>query len=302
MIIDTDMGSDCDDVAALAIAGWLHRTNQAELLCVTHTASNPRLFEYMDSVLQFYGKQNFELGVSASENAVRGVEDDYIEKAVNGFPFRKGVAPKESVRLLREKLAENNDVTLICIGPLNNIAGLMRSQADDLSPLNGRELIARSVREMIVMGGIFEDKVYWFGKEKYDVEFNIRSDVKGAQEVIGNSPVPITFVEFELGYEVESFEKTTCSARLTPIKRTYELFGLTKRSSWDPIAVLTAKYGLCDGLYKYSPNGTVTVDETGRFSFKTDGGLHRYLIENADKRALTAYVDSFQDKIMENIE
>ena len=299
LIIDTDMGSDCDDVPAVALAAWMHKTGQAELLGVTHTSDNADLYEYIDSVVRFYGGFDTEIAVSdAKVPEVGRLSDEFVQKSVKGFSYR--ATPKNnisSVKLLRKLLANNKNVKIICIGPLNNIAALLRSEPDEFSPLCGIDLVASSVSEFAVMGGIFGDKVYWFGETKYDIEFNIKCDIEDAAFVTENSPAPITFIEFELGFGVESFYRTATSKVDSPIKRAFELFGVKKRSSWDPITVLYSKYGLCGGLYKFSPEGKVTIDKDGRLTFEEGKGNHRYLIEKASKSEITDYINSFENKL-----
>ena len=55
IFIDTDMGSDCDDVAAVAILAHFHKLGKINLLGVSHTSANPRAVEYLDMVCRFYG-------------------------------------------------------------------------------------------------------------------------------------------------------------------------------------------------------------------------------------------------------
>lgn len=299
LIIDTDMGSDCDDVPAVALAAWMQKTGQAELLGVTHTSDNKNLYSYIDSVVRFYGGFDTEIAVCDGKVPEIGrISDEFIAKATSGFDYRK--APENNIgsaKLLRKLLAKNKNVKIICIGPLNNIAALLKSEGDEYSPLCGKDLVAASVSEFAIMGGIFDNKVYRFGNDVYDVEFNIKCDVEAASYVVENSPVPITFIEFELGNDVESFYKTVTSETDSPIRRSFELFGVKKRSSWDPITVLYTRYGLCGGIYKYSPWGKVSIDKDGRFTFVEGKGNHRYLIENASKSEITDYVNSFENKI-----
>lgn len=298
IIIDTDVGSDCDDVAAIALAAWMHKSGQAKLLGVTHTSNNPRLYEYIDSIVRFYGDYNCEIAVCDGDCPEIGkISDEFISKVTHGFSFRK--APQKnisSVKLLRKLLASNTGVKLICIGPLNNIAALFKSAPDEYSPLNGVELVSSAVSEIAIMGGVFEDKEYWFGDNKMEAEFNIKCDIPSAKLVIENAPVPVTFIEFELGCGVETFERTVTSTAQSPIKRAYTLFGVKKRSSWDPVTVLYALNGLCDNLYRYSSFGQVKVDERGVFTFG-GSGKQRYLIENASKGTITDYINSFENKI-----
>ena len=51
------------------------------------------------------------------------------------------------------------------------------SQPDEISPLSGKEILAQNVEEVVVMGGIFENKWYDFYGETFEIEYNIKLDV-----------------------------------------------------------------------------------------------------------------------------
>lgn len=53
----------------------------------------------------------------------------------------------------------------------------MDSQPDEISPLSGKEILAQNVEEVVVMGGIFENKWYDFYGETFEIEYNIKLDV-----------------------------------------------------------------------------------------------------------------------------
>lgn len=53
----------------------------------------------------------------------------------------------------------------------------MDSQPDEISPLSGKEILAQNVEEVVVMGGIFENKWYDFYGETFEIEYNINLDV-----------------------------------------------------------------------------------------------------------------------------
>ncbi|NRF95128.1 hypothetical protein HQN89_30025 [Paenibacillus frigoriresistens] len=55
VILDTDMGPDCDDAGALAILHALVDRGEAELLAVTHCTSNPWGAGCIDAINVYYG-------------------------------------------------------------------------------------------------------------------------------------------------------------------------------------------------------------------------------------------------------
>ncbi|MCQ3907219.1 MAG: nucleoside hydrolase [Mycoplasmoidaceae bacterium] len=95
---------------------------------------------------------------------------------------------KNAVDVLRHTLANNrgSKIKLITIGMLNNIAHLLQSEGDAISPKSGKQLFEENVSEVVLMGGRFNDPTY--------SEFNIKEALWAAKEVINNETVvPKTF-------------------------------------------------------------------------------------------------------------
>ena len=44
-------------------------------------------------------------------------------------------------------------MVILAVGPLRNMANLLRSPPDDVSPLDGTALVAKKVKRLDVMGG-----------------------------------------------------------------------------------------------------------------------------------------------------
>jgi inosine-uridine nucleoside N-ribohydrolase len=57
------------------------------------------------------------------------------------------------------------------------VSRFLDSQSDEISPLSGKEILAQNVEEVVVMGGIFENKWYDFYGETFEIEYNIKLDV-----------------------------------------------------------------------------------------------------------------------------
>lgn len=55
LIIDTDLGSDSDDVGALMVAHRLHQAGECELLAVTSSVSRSDSVAAIDVINRFYG-------------------------------------------------------------------------------------------------------------------------------------------------------------------------------------------------------------------------------------------------------
>lgn len=63
----------------------------------------------------------------------------------------------EGYKLLRKLLASqpDNSVVFIAVGPETNLSRLLRSEADEYSPLDGKSLVAQKVKLLSVMGGLY---------------------------------------------------------------------------------------------------------------------------------------------------
>lgn len=174
---------------------------------------------------------------------------EYASKVAYNWPgilTNASLAPTP-VELYRSLLssAENNSLHIISIGFLTNLADLLRSEADDLSPLSGVELLAAKVSELIIMGGQYPSG--W--------EYNLGgTDPNSTIYVIENWPktVAVTFSGAELGGSIFSGQIPLKEQPMdSPTIAAYQWYigrGSIVRETWDPITVL---YGIL-GLRKFS--------------------------------------------------
>jgi inosine-uridine nucleoside N-ribohydrolase len=297
IFIDTDMGADCDDVAAVAILAHFHKLGKINLLGVSHTSAHPRTVEYLDMVCRFYGYQTESLAAAGKEWGIGELREEFFNDVLSGFTYCETPLSLNAVQLMRKQLSNAKDVTVLCIGPLNNMSRFLDSQPDEISPLSGKEILAKNVKEVVIMGGIFDNKRYEFYGEIFEVEYNIKTDACSSKNFIENCPAKITFVEFELGYNVKTFADTVASAVETPIKRAYKLFKADSRESWDVVAALYCLFGE-NGYYRASADGECVVDEKGKTNFyEKQGGRHRYLIETESKEEIVAYIRRIEHEL-----
>ena len=298
IFIDTDMGSDCDDVAAVAILAHFHKLGKINLLGVSHTSAEPRTIEYLDMVCRFYGYETENLALASEEWGIGVFRDGFFNDVLGGFVYSKSSMGLNAVQLMRKQLSTAKDTTVLCIGPLNNMSRFLDSPPDEISPLSGKEILAQNVKEVVVMGGIFDNKRYDFYGETFEIEYNIKLDVCASKNFIENCPAKITFVEFELGYNVKTFAETVASAVDTPIKRAYKLFNVTSRESWDVIAAIYCVFGE-NGYYKFSAEGECVVQDDGKTNFyEKQGGKRRYLIESVSKEKIVSYVQKIERELL----
>ncbi len=255
IIVDTDLGGDCDDVGALAVACNLAKCGCAELLGVTYCIGNPWGGYFTRSELDWFGFEKVPVGVLKDEQFMAG---EKYEKYSKPYCLENNVQTaenEEATRLLRRLLVENHDVTLIAIGPLRNISKLLDSTADDISPLSGRELVKKSCVEFVTMLGCFSRPEH--------VEWNVEMDIDSARNVIKKMPVKTVFSPFELGDHIFTGHNNQSLPENHPVRAAYYLHSSQKsylRQSWDPITVYAAVTE--SPLWKMRET-SVFIDETG---------------------------------------
>lgn len=177
---------------------------------------------------------------------------EYASKVAYNWPgtlTNASLAPTP-VELYRKILASasNKSLHLISIGFLTNIADVLRSRADHISPLGGRELLAAKVSELIIMGGRYPSG--W--------EYNFGgTDPNSTAYVLDHWPrsVAVTFSGGELGGGIYSgqrplMERTSSMDSLTvSAYQRYVGRESVERETWDPITTLYGILGI-DGFKK----------------------------------------------------
>lgn len=169
---------------------------------------------------------------------------DYASKLAHNFPraVANASATPDPVPLYRSLLASapNASTTLISLGFLTNLAALLSSPPDTISPLSGAQLVELKTAELVVMGGRYPS----------GHEFNFATDAASTRAVLAGWPenVPVTFVGYELGKRVVSGQRLLeWAPKDSPVLAAYQWYGdrcNTARASYDPVAVLYGILGL----------------------------------------------------------
>ncbi len=171
VILDGDLGPDPCDLATLAMAHNLHESGEIELIALMGTLPDPDLVPTLDVFnkyydhdlpigtyksaedLQFNGPIRFITAFLMSfSTATRGIVNEYehlVEIDAASVP--------SSVALYRRILSaeEDKSVTILTLGQLYNLSGLLLSGPDEYSPLTGMQLVNQKVAAFVLMIGSF---------------------------------------------------------------------------------------------------------------------------------------------------
>lgn len=285
LIFETDMGNDVDDVIALDLIHKAQDAGKARLLMVGLNKSGGSAPEFIDIMDTWYGYPDIPIGIAP--DAPLTFEDGGYNEAVcalrneDGTPaFPRSLsdygALPTAVRLYRQILAAQPDrsVVIASVGFSTNLADLMESVPDDLSPLDGMSLIRKKVKLLSIMAGDFTGSGHR--------EYNVVTDLPAARKVIDAWPTEVVLSPWELGmavqYPATSIENDFDWADPHPLVEAYKAYLPMPydRATWDPTAVLYALDG--DKWFTVSEPGLVRVDENGVTTFTPDpAGTRRCL-------------------------
>lgn len=270
VIVDTDVGNDCDDIGALTILGNAYKKNLVDVVGVTvcTRATEPeKQYDALyttDIILEKYGI-NCPIGLTTVDNFIPE-NLAYATEVSHRWQARTKDHETQIMpahKLLRKVISENKGVKLITIGMLNNIKAFMDTNEDGVT---GKQLLEENVSEMVMMGGNFVDQTY--------KEYNIVKKLEASQVVINNTSVRKTFLDWETGQLVKT-GLTFYAHPDSPQCVSYSVFNHGNlRESWDPMTVYIAIFG----AWSYSKWGKVTVDAEGCTKFTEDpNGVCRYV-------------------------
>jgi hypothetical protein len=306
IIFDTDMGSDCDDVGALALLHQYEKIGKAEIIaCIYSSGKVPYGAGVIDAINTYFDRSDIPVGANHSDKVGDPVDKMNAEKfaydtATFGHRIIHNRDADEQTRLNRRTLASQKDhsVTYITVGHTKAFYDLLVSEADDISPLNGEELIKQKVSRWVALGALKANNSEAYRTKDWNFFFN--GTAPFTKYLVDHNPVPSYFVH--AGGEVMTGKSLKSTTEGNIVRRTYEewLWNVFKktlddqRPSWDIITV----YFAVEGLGQY-----LQMEHKGWLDFDPDSGCvwvkgvnerqHYYVIEREDMREeLADYLNS----------
>lgn len=267
VILDTDIGTDVDDLMALAL---ILGTPAIELLGVTTVYGDVDVRARMTKRVAAIAAADFPVHAGESETlSGREVWWAGHEASLYDDLGRERIDGTDAVQFLIDSVcAEPGTVDVIAIGPLTNIAAAITRD----------ERFVPSVRHLWIMGGSFADE---------EPEHNLRSDATAAALVFG-AGIPTTIAGLEVTRLIsmgsDAVDRIGGSAAIgktieAEIKQWWAFWGTEWNVPHDPVTVLTLTR---PELFKYSAEGAVTVVTTG-----AEEGISRFTPGEGRTRIVT---------------
>lgn len=303
VIFDTDFGGDADDLGALAMLHNFHNQGECELLAIMLWNTEQYTVPATDAINRYYNNPEIPIGVRSHETFT--LDWQYARPIAEAFPYERtnNNAPL-AADLYRKVLAEQPDesVVIVTTGPLANIRDLILSQPDDYSPLTGKELIEKKVKEFSVMGGQFPEG---------ENEWNFYGNMPGVTKfVLENLTVPIVFSGYEIGLYIKTGPRLEEAGKDSPLYVGYKYFSahapwmkeyyqkgkITPNATYDQTSVLYTVRGGVGEYWDLVENGICVADSTGGNTWKEINDRptnHSYLVLKKEPEEMAEIIYSF---------
>lgn len=247
IILMLDLNSDVDDFSDLHLANVFHQSKFHNLLCVIdstpanqgNNATN-RGVATAQAVGGYFVNTTTQYGQNTNGFYYSGPQR-YGDLIATNFPNQLLWATNAewSVRVMRRclVLCAGNGF-LINNGPADGINDLLSSQADDISPLTGAQLLSAKRFKIISTSGYFP----------YGYEFNNYVSVTNLNVVFGKVPsdVPIIYIDVAFGFNVTALGLPYINMidRSGPLYMAYtNQVGTSGRPAWGQFAELYSLVG-----------------------------------------------------------
>lgn len=282
LILDTDIGTDCDDAGALAVLHALEQQGEAKLLGVVVNNQADASVGAVAAINAFYCRPEIPIGAYPRTEVGVAEVPLYSSIAQDTATYAHTIFKREhvptAVALYRQILAAQPDgqTVISSIGFLNNLHDLLASEADEIIALTGRELVAQKVAHTVIMGGDFP--------RGHEYNFTGENAGRLTAPVLEQWPTPILFTGFTLGERILSGPALAALPEHHPVRRAYQQHHEDPlhqgRPSWDQTAILAAVRGPAS-TWKLSTPGYCRADAQGANQWEDDpNGSHAYLVED----------------------
>ena len=295
VIFDTDIGPDYDDVGAITILHALADSNECKILATVASNKYDKIAAVLSIFNNYFKRPEILIGVVRGSAANIGVSQKWDSVLVQKYPRRiqSNDQAEDALSLYRRILSGQPDtsVTIVTVGFLTNMANLLNSSPDKYSPLDGKSLIRKKVKQLVCMAGRFDKEMATFK------EFNVKIDAASSKIVFDHWNTPIVFSGFEIGVKIHTgLPLIRSSITNSPVKEVYQISipqdpqDKNGRMSWDQTAVLIAIRGY--EHYYYGVKGKIIGKEDGTHGWDNNGTGHTYITEKLPVEQVTSIINT----------
>ena len=280
VIFDSDMGPDYDDVGAITLLHAFADSGYINILATVASTKYEGVAAVFNVLNTYFNRPDLLIGVPKGKSLELKDNQHWTDTLLLKYPhkIKKNDEALSAIEVYRKTLASQPDgsVTIITVGFLTNLAGLLQSPPDKYSKLTGKDLVTKKVKQLVCMAGSFPA----------GNEFNVRMDAASSKIVFDNWETPILFSGVEIGMKIKTGLPLVNDRSIenSPVKDVYRISiplstqDSAGRMSWDQTAVLIAVKGY--GPWWNIQTGKIKVAEDGSNTWENGDSLHSYLIES----------------------
>ena len=261
VILDTDIGPDCDDAGAIALLCLFSKKYGFNISAVINCTSNPFGNGAADAIMSFCGVHGVVQGRFCRRSFLEDGRkyNEYVASKYSGAFSEGTLSAEDSLEVYRRALenAEDKSVTVVTIGQLNALAEILKEDP---------KLCGEKIYSVVSMAGSFDENI---------PEYNVECDADGARcafETLAKLGIPHYLISLEIGSDVITGFSPD-DRKEDPLRDAYRLYtdGRMRRNSWDLIAVHFAVMGECEfygtgdfGCAEVFSNGAMRIGKTGK--------------------------------------
>lgn len=270
VILDHDLGPDCDDAAAVCIVVKAHMKGEINCLAITSCMYTDMSAYAAAAVPDYLGCHDIPFSYN-NERSATGMNVRCCGTPARNYWNSHGPWPTIYLNtpLLRQIFADNGgkrDIIFITTGPLTTLYCLFNSGADSVSPMTGRELFAANVKSYVVGGGDF--------KNPNNNEHNFAEDFEATDATVNTiTEVPMTFVGANVAGNFLTGDNLPNCPNDWVLKPYYYLQTWEQyytRQAWDLATVYYAIYGGA-GMWQVKSGYTIKSWTNGATIISTPG-------------------------------
>lgn len=175
IILDTDMGTDVDDAMCLTLA---LASPEIELVAVTSVSGDTRhRAQICKHMLELAGRPDVPVFAGRGDPVTAGSSFAHTGKEGDGI-LTQGSAPaiegEPGTDAIRRLLRENDDVELVAVGPMTNLAVTIGADPD----------LACRVKQLTIMGGHIREIAYGGFSFPFGIDYNMCSDREASVQAL----------------------------------------------------------------------------------------------------------------------
>jgi pyrimidine-specific ribonucleoside hydrolase len=279
VIFDSDMGPDYDDVGAITLLHAFADSGYVKILATVASTKYEGVAAVFDVFNTYFKRPDILIGVPKGKALELKDWQHWTDTVIKNYPhsIKMNDEVPDAISVYRKVLASQPDksVTIITVGFVTNLAGLLQSAPDQYSELGGIQLVEKKVWQLVCMAGRFPE----------GSEFNLDRDAASSVAVFASWPTTVLFSGFEIGHRIRTGLPLINSDKIhnSPVKDVFRISiprdpqDSLGRMSWDETAVLVAIKGY-QPWYKLN-EGKIIMNKDGSNGWSKTPSSYYHLVE-----------------------